>query len=91
MTENVQKRECSFEKSSTLRGYCDKTICLPFDQTTYDDVLHDNTMFRNYLDFLIQEHSELFPSDITSGYWLHDFCRPSKKMNGFQMRQIISV
>ena len=88
MNSEISERNNILEKSATLLGYCEKTICLPFEEKAYSQILLDGKAFRSHLDHLIQKHPELFPSDIHGGYQLHDFSRPSKKMDGFQMRRI---
>ena len=57
----------------------DKTICVPMppdqDYTTF---VEDTPAYREYLDAVIQDHPELFPSDIDQGYSFHGFVESGK-------------
>ena len=57
----------------------DKTICLPMppdqDYTTF---VEDTPAYREYLDAMIEDHPELFPSDIDKGYSFHGFVESGK-------------
>jgi hypothetical protein len=65
----------------------DKTICLPIaDGVDYDQLVKDRKRFRLYLDQLIAQHPELFPSEIAQGYCFHGF-RTSAKL-GLVSRRI---
>ena len=70
---------------STIPG--DKTICLPIaDGVDYNQLVKDRQGFRQYLDQLIAQHPELFPSEIVQGYCFHGF-RTSAKL-GLVSRRI---
>jgi len=62
------------------------TICLPFDQDTYDRVVHDPRAFRRALDQFFQDMPELFPQAFAQGYHLKDD-RHSRKL-GLRLRRI---
>gem|GEM_PF-2713610 len=49
-----------------------QTICAPFpSKAHYRQLITKGTVFRNHLDKIIAKYPKLFPSEITSGYWLH--------------------
>lgn len=52
----------------------DKTIRLPLpDGVDYNKWIEDSEGYRQYLDGQIAAHPELFPPEITQGYWLEGF------------------
>lgn len=52
----------------------DKTICLPLPEgVDYDTWIEDSVGYRAYLDEQIAQHPELFPPEISQGYWLSGF------------------
>lgn len=58
-----------------------KTICVPApSEADYQKLINSGRKFRHYLDALIEKHPELFPAEISKGYWLHDSML-SKKLN----------
>jgi hypothetical protein len=66
----------------------DKTICLPFPEgPEYEALLADAVAYRQYLDEQIGQHPELFPADITGGYWLHGAISSEKQ--GLKQRRIL--
>jgi hypothetical protein len=54
------------------------TICLPFDQALYPDVVADPTAFRQALDRFFRAMPELFPAGFAGGYVLKDRRRSRK-------------
>lgn len=57
----------------------DKTICLPMrDGVDYAALVKDTEAFRTYLDGLIAEMPELFPSGIEEGYCFHGFVKSQR-------------
>ena len=57
-----------------------KTICLPFEsEVEYRKLITKGSTFRKKLDALIAKHPELFPSNISEGYWLHDSIHSKKR------------
>jgi hypothetical protein len=55
------------------------TICLPFDQALYPEVVADPAAFRRALDRCFLAMPELFPDGFAKGYLLKDR-RPSRKL-----------
>ena len=57
----------------------DKTICLPMPpDKDYNTFVEDTASYRNYLDQMIEQYPELFPSEIISGYSFHGFVESGK-------------
>jgi hypothetical protein len=70
--------ENNSQKSSS-RG--EKTICLPIaNEEKYQLIIDDSEKFRAYLENIITEHPEIFPSEIEKGFSLFG-CTRSKKQN----------
>jgi hypothetical protein len=66
----------------------DKTICLPLpDRVVYAEWIEDSVGYRQYLDEQIAQHRELFPPEITQGYWLDGFV--SSKRQQMKTRRIL--
>jgi len=63
-----------------------RTICLPFPQQAYDEIVSDDLQFRLYVDEKISQHPELFPPEAVAG-WLAKDSRVSKKQ-GVMIRRI---
>ena len=58
----------------------DKTICLPLPEgLDYERWIEDSTGYRQYLDEQIAGHPELFPPEITEGYWLVGFVESKRQ------------
>ena len=70
----------------TPRG--SKQICIPMDPSLYQDLWNDAVQLRSYLDTLIEQSPELFPSEVSDGYHLTGHLPESKKMPGIRLRQI---
>jgi hypothetical protein len=70
----------------TIAG--DKTICLLIDnEMEYETLVKDTKAFRAYLDKLIEEKPELFPSEIKEGYCFHGFVESQRlKMTTRRLR-----
>jgi hypothetical protein len=62
------------------------TICLPFDQQLYHEVIDDPVRFRRTLDRFFREMPELFPAAFASGYRLKDIRTSAKR--GLRLRRI---
>jgi hypothetical protein len=62
------------------------TICLPFDQPTYPDLVADPAAFRRALDGFFGRMPELFPDGFARGYRLKDR-RRSRKL-GLCLRRV---
>jgi hypothetical protein len=63
-----------------------RTVCLPFDQESYDETVRDASLFRLFVDEMIICYPELFPSDIIEGYQMKD--RYDSKKTGITVRRI---
>ena len=57
-----------------------KTICLPFDENEYAQLVSDVQQYRQYLDRMIEAFPELFPPEIAQGYQMKDH-HCSNKLN----------
>lgn len=58
----------------------DKTIHLPVPQgVDYDLWIEDSVTYRIYLNEQIARHPELFPPEISQGYWLMGFVKSSRQ------------
>src|SRR5262245_27244478 len=62
------------------------TICLPFDQDRYPEVVADPAAFRQALAGFFRQMPELFPEAFAKGYRLKDR-RPSRKL-GLLLRRV---
>jgi hypothetical protein len=62
------------------------TICLPFDQARYPELVADPATFRQALTDLFARMPELFPDAFAQGYLLKDR-RPSRKL-GLLLRRV---
>jgi hypothetical protein len=62
------------------------TLCLPFDQDSYDQAVEDPARFRRELDRLFLAVPELFPGSFAAGYRLKD-ARTSAKL-GVRLRRV---
>ena len=82
------KRNCSHERDFHPLANKSKQICIFIEQEEYNRILSDSKAFRQYLDGMIEQHPELFPSTIQQGYTLHDILPESKKMPGIRLRRI---
>ena len=56
------------------------TICLPFCDQEYGNIIDDAGQFRNFLDCSYEKMPELFPPNFSQGYQLKD-SRMSMKLN----------
>ena len=62
-------------------------MVLPLNQGSYNRMIDDHQTYRDYLDTMLVECPELFPSDIQAGYTWHDILS-SKKMPEVRLRRI---
>jgi len=49
-----------------------RTICLPFEEEEYQNIIKDAKKFRAYLNRMIEAFPELFPPEIVNGYRMKD-------------------
>ena len=68
-----------------------KTIVLPFDETTSVSLIVDKAAYRAYLNEQIQAYPELFPPTFSEGWSLHGFTRPSAKYQGLRCRRVLTL
>jgi len=66
-----------------------KTIVLPFDETTYAELINDKTTYKAVVNAYIAAHPELFPDSIRDGWSLHGFTKESAKQ-GIRIRRILT-
>lgn len=65
----------------------DKTICLPIaDDIDYSTLVDDRESYRAYLNRQIEQHPELFPRAIASGYRFHGWTQSQRQ--GVKVRRI---
>jgi hypothetical protein len=77
-----------YSKKQTKVTKKNKRITLPITLDVYNELKEDAATFRQWLDEMIKVYPELFPSDITSGYTLHDVLPASVKLSQVQLRRI---
>ena len=82
----MPRRQCTKTKPEITN--LSRRICLPIDRENYDDRITDKQGFREMVDDFVEIYPELFPPEITQGYQLYGFRRPSKKMPDVQLRRI---
>lgn len=75
MSHPIEKPKRQRRKDTTLyegsnRGQ--RVIRLPFEPGRYNQTVLDAAAFRHYLDELIRQFPELFPTGIQSGYTFHE-------------------
>jgi hypothetical protein len=84
----VLNRNRPVETSQSQRG--DRQIVLPITQEQFDECWHDADKMRKFVDRLMAENPELFPSCLRNGYAFHGFGRASQKLGGLRLRKIRS-
>lgn len=67
-----------------------KTLVLPFDEATYDELLADTSAYKAYVQSWIDRSPELFPDTIREGWSLNGLTRESAKQ-GIRLRRIITT
>jgi len=88
MSDTPRVRDCSQEKDTARLAQGSPRICIPIDQDTYGRIFGDAAAFRQYVDHMITQHPEVFPTPIGHGYWFHDLLPPSKKLPDIRLRRI---
>lgn len=68
-----------------------KTIVLPFEEETYEELLDDHVAYKAFLMEQMQRHPELFPPTMREGWSFRGFTRPSKKQDGLRLRRILTT
>ena len=82
----ILNRNRSADPSQSQRG--DRQIVIPMTREQFDDNWRDSGKMREIVDRNMAEHPELFPECLLQGYAFHGFARPSKKLDGMQLRKI---
>lgn len=67
-----------------------KTIILPFEEATYDDIFADKPAYKAFLMEHMRRYPELFPPSMKDGWSFHGVTRPSTKQDGLQCRRILT-
>ena len=65
---------------------CNRTICLPIDETLYDEVISDVTLFRQWLGGQYELYPELFPDSFAGGFSMKD--RRTSARLGIEIRRV---
>ena len=81
----MPQRNCS--QSKQLIAKTSKRVILPLNRETYNHLIDDPVDYRAYVNTMLTECPELFPSDMQAGFTWHD-CLSSKKMPDVRMRRI---
>ena len=84
----IRERQCQKEKDSQALAKGTKRIYIPIERDKYMEILPEGDAFRAYVDSMIAQYPELFPSAIAEGYKLHGLLPESKKMPGIRLRRI---
>ena len=77
-----------YSKTRTKVAKPTKRITLPIELDRYNQMVTDSTIFRGWLDQMIELYPELFPDNIVAGYLLPDILPPSVKMPEVHLRRI---
>jgi hypothetical protein len=78
----VPQRECTKAK---VTSRC-KRITLPIEMETYHKIVGNVKKYRQWVDEMVDQHPELFPTEIKAGYILHDE-RGSEKLDNVRLRR----
>ena len=68
-----------------------KTIVLPFEEATYNDLLADRAAYKAFITEQMQRYPELFPPSMKDGWSFYGLTRPSEKQDGLQLRRILTT
>ena len=55
-----------------------RTICIPFDEDLYNNIVRDAPKFRQYVEMIFLDEPQLFPQEMSKGFQLKEI-RPSIK------------
>ena len=83
-------RDCS-RSESLISSRGSKQMCIPMNREQYEQIWKDSQKVRKYLDSLLRESPELFPSSVQQGYRLTGRLSESKKMPGIRLRQLRTI
>lgn len=67
-----------------------KTIVLPFDEDTYDELLDDKMTYKAEVNAYIEVYPELFPDTIRDGWSFYGFTQKPLKQ-GIRMRRRVTT
>lgn len=81
----MPQRKCN--KTKVIVAKPCKRITLPIEWEAYKRLVDDKEAFRHWLDNMIIDYPELFPTAVAQGYNLHDQ-RTSRKMPEVSLRRI---
>ena len=68
------------EKFKQKSSRQNRTICLPIPEGSYNEIISDGSQFRTVIDSLIEQHLELFPVTILTGYRMKEI-KVSQKLS----------
>ena len=81
----MPQRTCTKTKAKIASPH--KRITLPIPMEKYREIINDCRAYRAWVDEMVVQHPELFPTEIAEGYTLHDQ-RTSEKLAGLRLRRI---
>jgi hypothetical protein len=67
-----------------------KTIILPFEEATYEELITDKAAYRAFIMEQMHHHPELFPPRMKDGWSFYGLTRPSEKQHGLRLRRILT-
>ncbi len=62
----------------------ERQIVVPMTQEQFDACWHDAEAMRTFLDGVLAQNPELFPTELRTGYAFHRFGRASQKLDGMK-------
>src|SRR5260370_14108491 len=83
---SMPQREVDTSKSLIAKR--SQRITVPISREDHEAIIDDADRYRAYLDAVIAQFPELFPSAIEDGYVWHDLLPESKKLPGVRLRRI---
>ena len=81
----MPQRTCTKTKAAVASPH--KRITLPITMEKYREIINDCRAYRTWVDEMIVQYPELFPTEMAEGYTLHDQ-RTSEKLAGLRLRRI---
>jgi hypothetical protein len=85
---SVRPRRCQTEQTHSVSNRGQQQIRLPIEAEEYQSIVSLATTFRQWLDGMIAQYPELFPTTIDQGYNLDGFLPQSKKLPDVRLRRI---